>query len=179
MSEYTITIAVTTDVQLDDDAARDVAARWAAAAGLDLGMTSTARDEPWLRVSALSDTDAPAVDVAQHAGQVLAAELRTAGATVQAWQAVEVLSGDEAERRARRPAIPPLVSAAELAELAGLKSVQRIYQLESERGAGKRDDFPAPVVPGYWLRAEAEHWAANRRTKPGPAPQRDAFWKNH
>jgi transcriptional regulator with XRE-family HTH domain len=60
------------------------------------------------------------------------------------------------------------VNAAELAELAGV-TVQRIYQYESDRKAG-RGTFPAPALDGYWLRTVAEHWAKYRKTKPGPAP---------
>jgi hypothetical protein len=64
------------------------------------------------------------------------------------------------------------VNAAELAELAGLSSVQRIYQLEAERKAGKRSDFPAPALEGYWLRSVGEHWAKTRKRTPGPAPRK-------
>jgi hypothetical protein len=172
---YTATIAVTTDVHLDDEQARDVAARWATNSGFDLGMTSTSRDEPWLRVSGLVTADetgdvSPAQIVQAAAGN-LRVELSTVGASVATWEAVEVWSQAELERRARRPAIPPMVNAAELAELAGLTSVQRIYQLEAERKAGKRTDFPAPVLDGYWLRSVGEHWAATRKRRPGPAPR--------
>ena len=53
----------------------------------------------------------------------------------------------------------------------GTAAVQRIYDLESQRAAGKRDDFPAPALDGYWLRSVAEHWARTRRRSPGPAPK--------
>ena len=150
---------------------RDIAAHWAHQAGRDLGMTSTSRDEPWLRVSAIAiDTAEPAQLVAT-ATEDLVAELRRVGAAVVRWDQVEVLHEDEIERRRQQPPVPPMVTAAELATLAGLSSVQRIYQLESERRNGKREDFPAPVVDGYWLRSTAEHWAATRRRKPGPAPR--------
>lgn len=170
---YGLTLAVRTDVQITDDQALDVAARWAHQAGRELAMTSTSRDEPWLRVSAVATADDPA-DLDQlvtSATGDLVAELRRVGATVARWDQVELLHEDEIERRRQQPAIPPMVTAAELAALAGLTSVQRIYQLESDRRAGKRSDFPAPVLDGYWLRSTAEHWAATRRRKPGPAPK--------
>jgi predicted DNA-binding transcriptional regulator AlpA len=169
---YSVTLAVRTDVQLDDDTARDVAARWAAAANLDLGMTSTSRDEPWLRVSGLTAGWTAADDLAQHAGEQLRAALRDAGAVVREWEAVEVISEAEMRRRAQRPAIPPMVNAEQFAELTGLTR-QRIYQYLSDRRAGKRDDFPeqVPGVDGYWLRSVAEHWARTRRRQPGPAPR--------
>ncbi|MHA6626931.1 hypothetical protein ACU61A_15960 [Pseudonocardia sichuanensis] len=175
---YAVTLAVTTDIHLADEQARDVAARWAAAvakipgaAGFDLGMTSTSREDPWLRVSGLLHwTDNGLPDVALAAA-MLEQELATAGAQVTEWEAVEVWSPAELQRRSGRPTIPPMVNAGEFAELAGYKTRQAIYQLESDRAAGKRADFPAPVLDGYWLRSAAEHWARNRRRKPGPAPR--------
>lgn len=175
MNTYTVTIAVTTDIHLDDDQARDVAARWATNSGFDLGMTSTSRDEPWLRVSALVTAaqtgDVSPAQIVQSAEGNLRIELADVGASITTWETVEVWSQAELHRRGRRPAIPPMVNAAEFAELAGLSTRQRIYQLESERAAGKRDDFPTPVLDGYWLRSAAEHWAQTRRRKPGPAPR--------
>lgn len=174
MTTYTVTLAVTTDQHLDDDTARDVAARWAADAGFDLGMTSTSRDEPWLRVSAVVDTaDRAPAELGCDAGAALARAVLDAGAAVDRWETLEVLHEREVQRRARRPVLPPMVTAAELAGIAGVR-VQRIYQLESERAGGKRADFPAPMLDGYWLRSAAEHWASTRRRKPGPAPRTDA-----
>jgi hypothetical protein len=163
MSNYAVTLAVRTDVQLDDDAARRH----------DLGMTSTSRDEPWLRVSGVTAGRTAADDLAQHAGQQLRAALRDAGAIVHEWEAVEIISEAEMRRRAQRPTIPPMVDATAFADLAGLTR-QRIYQYESDRRAGKRDDFPAPALDGYWLRSVAEHWSSTRRRQPGPAPRRSA-----
>jgi hypothetical protein len=173
---YAITLAVTTDIHLTDEQARDIAARWAHNGGFDLGLTSTSRDEPWLRVSGLvkaSDEPDPAQIVQAAAGN-LRIELAAAGARVKTWEAIEVLSEAEVEQRARRLAIPPMVNAAEFAELAGYKTRQAIYQLESDRATGKRSGFPAPVLDGYWLRSAAEHWARTRRRKPGPAPRSSA-----
>jgi predicted DNA-binding transcriptional regulator AlpA len=169
---YSIALAVRTDVQLGDDAARDVAARWAAHGGFDLGMTSTSRDEPWLRVSGLvaAPADADPVQLVQSAVGQLRVELGEAGASVVEWETIEVIAEAEVLRRAQRPAIPPMVNPTEFAELAGLTR-QRIYQYEADRRAGKRDDFPAPVLDGYWLRSVAEHWANTRRRQPGPAPR--------
>lgn len=173
VSTQGVTLAVTTDIPLADEQARDVAARWAANGGLVLGMTSTVRDEPWLRVTA-GVRPGDAADPAQVIGTAirnLEAELRNVGARVAEWHAVELLSATEVERRLQRPTIPPMVNAEQFGELAGL-SRQRIGQYESDRAAGKRDDFPAPVLDGYWLRSMAEHWARTRKTKPGPAPRR-------
>lgn len=175
---FAINLSVRTDSQLTDEAARDVAARWAHGAGLQLGLTSTSRDEPWLRVSAVAagnlDSDTPtAAQLVQGTLTALGgleAQLAAAGARVATWEAVEVLSDAEVHRRLERPAIPPTVTAAEFAELAGVSST-RIHGLESERRAGKRDDFPAPILDGHWLRSAAEHWSATRRRKPGPAPR--------
>lgn len=170
---YAVTLAVTTDVHLTDEQSRDVAARWAADTGLELGMTSTSLDEPWLRVSGIAHRDPLTfVEGTRPAPAALVAVLATAGARVAQWHSIEVLSAREIERRSRNIGIPPLVNARELAELAGIRT-QRVYQLESERATGKRTDFPTPVVEGYWLRSAAEHWARNRKTKPGPEPKRD------
>ncbi|GAA0897779.1 hypothetical protein [Pseudonocardia zijingensis] len=170
---YSINLALRTDVQLDDDHARDVAARWAHNAGFDLGMTSTSRDEPWLRVSGL--VSAPAdLDPAQLVGTAvrnLQIELSEVGAVVREWEAIEIVSEAELRRRAQRPVIPPMVNAEQFGELTGLTR-QRIYQYLSDRRAGKRDNFPDQVIDGYWLRSTAEHWARTRRTNPGPAPRK-------
>jgi hypothetical protein len=137
-------------------------------------MTSTSLDEPWLRVSGLDRSNPHAM----HDGPAVAkANLVTAlagvGASVDQWQAVEIMAVEEVERRGRhRRAVPPMVSARKLAELAGI-TVQRIYQLDTERRSGKRDDFPAPAVDGYWLRAAADRWVRERRTRPGPRGKRD------
>jgi len=169
---YVVTLTVQLDRVIDDEVARDVAARWATNSGFDLGMTSTSLDEPWLRASAglqVAPTADPAQVVTSAVGN-LVVELRDAGHTVQAWRGVEVVSADEQARRGRARSMPDLVNPEQFAELTGLTR-QRIYQYLSDRRGGKRDDFPDQVIDGYWLRSAAEHWARTRRTKPGPAPR--------
>ena len=106
VSTFAVTIDIVTDIQLTDDQARDVAAGWAAAAGLDLGMTSTRGDQPWLRVSAVSARrgDSPAM-LARDSASALLSELSRVDATVAEWLAVEVLHEREIQRRGRRPEI--------------------------------------------------------------------------
>lgn len=98
------------------------------------------------------------------------------GYTVTAWDAVEALSYGEVERRLSAASIPPMVSAVEFAELCGV-SKQWIYDLESKRAAaakaGESLPFPTPIVPGWWIKAAAERFAATRKRKPGPAPRRE------
>ncbi len=192
MSTYAVNLTVTTTLHFTDEQARDVARRWigrcatsvhlagpeqppgpdGTRTALQLLLTSTSRDEPWLHVSAAftTDGDVRPDDLLTGAMRELTDALLDAGAAVATWETVELLSQAEVDRRLARPAIPPMVNAGELAELAGI-SVQRIYQLESERAAGRRGDFPAPALDGYWLRSTAEHWARTRRTRPGPAPK--------
>jgi hypothetical protein len=101
-----VTSRTRSDTDLDDDTARDVAARWAHGGGFDLGMTSTSRDEPWLRVSGLvtADEAADPAQIVQSASGNLRAELQTVGASVATWEAIEVWSAAEVERRTRRRA---------------------------------------------------------------------------
>jgi predicted DNA-binding transcriptional regulator AlpA len=169
---YVVTLTVQLDRVIDDEVARDVAARWATNSGFDLGMTSTSLDEPWLRASAGLQTTPTAdpVQVVTSAVGNLSIELREVGHKVEAWRAVEIISADEQARRGRTRGMPDLVNAEQFAELAGLTR-QRIYQYLSDRRAGKRADFPEQVLDGYWLRSTAEHWATNRKRKPGPDPR--------
>lgn len=92
------------------------------------------------------------------------------GYTLRAWESAEVLSEGETQRRIEAASIPRMVSATEFAELCGVTK-QRIYELEHERRKaaeqGKPHRFPTPVVPGYWLRSAAEHYARNRPRRPG------------
>jgi len=177
MSDYSVAVTFTTDVRLGDDQIHDAVQRACWDAGLELAMTSTGRDDPWLRIAARTQpvpdgtpdrSVNDAADVVSNMVAALGDALRDRGATITEWVAIEVVSEHEQMRRGRHRAIPPMVNAAELAELAGV-TVQRIYQYESDRKAG-RGTFPAPALDGYWLRAVAEHWAKYRKTKPGPAP---------
>lgn len=166
-----VTLTVGLALVIDDQVARDVAARWAARIRGDLGMTSTARDEGWLRVTAAVTTGAGGRGVADEAEAYLLDELHRVGHQVTAWHAVEVLTDDEHTRRARNRGMPRLVGAADFARLLGV-SRQRVYQLEAKRKAGERADFPAPVLDGHWLAAEAEHYVNRvRRTASGPVPR--------
>lgn len=102
--------------------------------------------------------------------------LAAAGFTVVAWDAIEALSDAEVDRRIEAASIPPMVNVKEFAALCGFTSHQRIYELDTERRkaaeAGQTHPFPTPVVPGWWIKAAAERYAATRKTKPGPAPRR-------
>lgn len=166
-TSYAVNLAVTTDRHLTDEQARDVAAEWAADLRFDVGLTSTSRDDPWLRVSAACPDYYGAANLGQSAAAVLIDRLGRRGVAVEHWHVVEVLDGAEVARRASRPAIPPLVDAAAFAELCEVDR-SRIYHLDKRRP----DSFPAPVLEGHWLRAEAEHYARTRPRKPGPVPGR-------
>ena len=174
MTTYVVSLTATLDRHLGEEQMLSAARDWAESAGFTLGMTSTSRDTPWLRVQGMATTASERPDVAQivqSATGNLAQVVRERGATVTAWHAVEVLDADEVRRRAERPTIPPVYSTSEFAHAADL-SRQRIHQYESDRKAGKRHDFPAAVLDGYWLQAEADHWIRTRKTKPGPAPRK-------
>ncbi|MEV1295793.1 hypothetical protein [Pseudonocardia sp. NPDC049635] len=173
MNHHTITLTVALDRPISDEQASDIATRWASTLAAELVMTSIARDEPWLRVSASASPDAVDVpSIASTAAAALIEEVTHAGHQVTDWHAIEVLTDDEQRRRAATRGIPPLTDAQAFADLLGVKR-QRIYQLLTERRGGKRDDFPLPVIEGYWLTSEAEHFARTRRTQPGP-PARSA-----
>lgn len=168
-----ITLTVLTDVHLTEPQAGAAAHAWAQNAGVALVMYSTDPDTPWLSVVGgiqTPDTADP-VQLLGAAVRGLVLELGAVGAGVARWLGVELVDVDELNRRrGTDDALPATVDAGEFGELAGLTR-QRIQQYESDRGAGKRADFPAPVLPGRWLRSDAALWAATRRTKPGPVPK--------
>jgi hypothetical protein len=171
MATYIVSLAVNLDRHVSDEQAVQVGRGWAEGAGLVLGMTSTSRDEPWLRVQGMrTDADVSAAELAQTAALALEEQARALGRTVVSWHAVEVLDEGEVRKRSERPVIPPVYTTEQFAEAAGLKR-QRIHQYLSDLRAGKRDDFPDQALPGLWLRSEADHWIRTRRTKPGPAPK--------
>lgn len=172
MNTHILTLGVGLDRPIDEQAARDVAARWAARCGLALGVTSTGLDEPRLRVSGMATGDEAPPRILDEAALELVERLDEHGHEIVAWHTLEILDAAEVERRAAALRMPDVVNAEHLAALAGITR-QRVYQLESERKAGRRADFPAPILEGYWLRTVAEHWASTRKTKPGPA-RRDA-----
>lgn len=172
MTTYIVNLTVGLTHVITDEQARDVVTRWADALQLDLPMTSIARDEPWLHVSAAVQLDTEADALGRNAAGQLRDELHRVGHQVERWHAIEVLTDEENTRRGALRGIPPLTDAQGFADLLGVKR-QRIYQLLAERRAGKRGDFPLPVIEGYWLTSEAAHHARTRRTKPGP-PARSA-----
>lgn len=179
MNEYNVTVTVTTDVRLDDAQLHDAITFTCVNADLEPAMISTDRDQPWVRISSITKPAPPEVrpgsantakDVIDNVVAALEDGLRDRGATIVSWDTIEVVALDEVERRGRNQQIPPMVTPAELAEMAGV-TVQRIYQYESDRRAGRGPgSFPAPAIDGYWLKSVAEHWVRHRKTKPGPAP---------
>lgn len=177
MNTYNISLRVRLDHTPAEEQAVAIARAWAAPANTTLAMTSASLDEPRIGIAGVViDDDLDAVAALEQSAHRLVAELASAGFTVTEWDALEVHSPAETERRLQAATIPPMVSALEFAELCGFRGRQRIYDLEHERQKaatqGEQHAFPAPVVPGYWLRSVAEHYAATRKRKPGPAPSR-------
>lgn len=164
---HVVVLAATVDHDLGEDGALDVARRWARLADVTPGMTAWDGDRLALRVSGMA-RDYPPLTPARVC-EALHRAAREAGAAVQTWDSVEVLAPHVVEQRLARRAIPPTVDAATFAALAGI-STSRLRHLAVQRRAGERADFPAELLPGHWLRTEAEHWARTRRTRPGPPP---------
>ena len=98
------------------------------------------------------------------------------GYAVQGWQALECLTPEERERRLSAASFPELVNSEGFAAIMGVTR-QRVHDLETERRAaaerGETHPFPAPVVPGWWVKAGAELYSRTRKRKPGPAPRRE------
>lgn len=139
--------------------------------------TAFARHHPDNRfgVAVRVDTIVDAVDAVQALAEAFTETLTAEGYQVVAWEAAEALSAAEVERRTAAAGMPELVSTAQVAELLGV-TTKRVEQLEGERkraaAEGQEHAFPVPVVPGWWVRAGVERYAANRR---GPGrPKRDA-----
>lgn len=170
MSTWNIRLTCRLKQPLDEDLAQHAGSHITRADGVTLGLVALADDGHRYTVALTADSDDSPGDLGRDAADTLDAALATVGATVDTWEAVEVLSPAEVERRTARLAIPEMVDAKRFAELCDVR-VQRIYELEAERKAGRRSDFPTPVVPGYWLATAAERFAATRSRKPGPVPK--------
>lgn len=166
MTSYGVSLDVTLDQPLDDDQLDHVAVSWAYLADLALAGQTRSPDSPRLVLDGLLTLGEDVVPsrLATLATKALRDVLAGLDRRVVAWHAIEVLDETRIRDRAR-PVLPPLVDADQLATLCGVTR-SRVYQWASERPAG----FPAPVVPGYWLAAEAQYWAVVRPTKPGPRP---------
>ena len=167
MNAWNLTVAATLDrapSQLD-------AKRLGAVAGA--GLLSTMVHDTKFAVSALLDGPDPVLTL-----RGLSERLRTAfaelGYEFQRWEALECLSVEESEQRLAAASLPEMVNTERFAEICGV-SRQRISELETERRAAAREGrthaFPAPLVPGWWVKTAAEHYAQNRKRKPGPAPR--------
>lgn len=172
MTMYSVTLRGRLDRVPGDEVGPAVGRRWAEQGGAMLASTTYGIDAHRFGVvGAVRDVDDPIGLVAEQAG-VLVDVLAGFGLTMQSWEMAEVADEAEINRRLNTPSIPPMVSAAELAALCGV-STQRIYELDGDRRKaeeqGGRHAFPAPVVPGYWLKTMAETYAATRKRKPGPA----------
>lgn len=170
---HVITIAVRLDRPMHDDAALPLARAWAADSDLVGGMCSHGPDGTY-SVSGMTPAPEAADPVLPgrlaRAASLLAAVLAGHGYRILGWDSVELLSEDAVNKRLRAAAMPDVVNADQFAELLDVTR-QRVYQLEADRKAGRREDFPRPVLDGYWLRSMAERYAATRRTAPGPAPK--------
>lgn len=137
-------------------------------------LLSVAVHDDRFSITATSAAEDP-VDALSAARYAFVELLADAGHTVTAWEAAEILSAAETERRISAASMPPMISAKQFAELCGFSSHQRIYELETERRKaaerGEPHPFPTPIVPGWWILAAAERFAATRKRKPGPAPR--------
>lgn len=173
MSTYNITMHARLSHAPGDDVAILIGRRWAATVAAQLLGTTVRSGEPRIGVAAAFDTHAPTTHLPRLVS-ALVEVLASFGLTVTRWDSVELVDGVEAQRRLTAAAVPPLVSAAQLAEMCGV-SAQRIYELEGERRrADGPHPFPAPVVHGYWLESMARTYAATRKRKPGPAKRVEA-----
>lgn len=136
-----------------------------------------------LGITAGPETDTPAatltghIDIDEPTDVIYATcaqfdhALASHGYTVTSWAACEVMSLAERDRRLAAVSLPKLVDAEQAADILGIAK-SGVYRLEKQRAAGERGDgWPAPYVPGYWARAQVEHYARTRRTQPGPAPE--------
>lgn len=127
-------------------------------------------------VTLVADTDDP-VAVLTQLRATLAQVLAERGHELVAWQSFEALTPMETDKRLDTATIPEMVNTEAFAALCGV-SRQRISELETNRRAAETDGqpyaFPRPVVPGWWLRTAAEHYARTRKTKRGPTSRRDS-----
>ncbi|MDQ0376637.1 hypothetical protein [Amycolatopsis thermophila] len=171
MEPWSITLSATLNRPVPREQAFALGRRIAADSLLSVGVHETG-DVAAFNILMTSATPDP-IDALVEARRAFVEQLAASGYTVTGWDAAEVLSEAESERRLANLSIPPMVSAAEFAELCEVTD-KWIYKLEKERqraaGEGRPHPFPRPVVTGYWLRSAAEHFAENRKRKPGPAP---------
>jgi predicted DNA-binding transcriptional regulator AlpA len=160
------------------DAAMTLSRAWAADSQLIGGMCSYDQDGAYLvQGQVLIDDDDEVTPTAlpsrlTRAANCLVGVLAGHGYRVTGWDQVELTSDEVVAQRLHAVAMPDVVSVAEFAEKLGVTR-QRVYQLESDRKAGRDNTgFPRPVLDGYWLRSQVETYRINRKTKPGPAPAR-------
>lgn len=121
-----------------------------------------------------TDVDVPPWTASDDLADAVLDATTMSGYRIESWEALEMLSPAEASRRLEAAALPPMVSTAEFAQMCGV-STQRMYELETARkkaaAVGKSHELPSPVVPGWYLKAAAERYAATRKRKPGPSPR--------
>lgn len=174
MTGHSITLRVTLDRPPTEEEAYSAALKWADPTWLTY--VHSASGEAWLSVTAAVAASAASaehgvVNLMESACHELRHVLAQHGLKITGWDLVSAQSAAETDRRLLGVRVPPMVSAVELADLCGVTPA-RIYELEGERRKaaerGERHALPAPVVPGYWLRTVAEHYAATRKRKPGP-----------
>lgn len=180
MTTYNVTVAATLDREPSE---ADAARVGKLVAGEELLMVSV----HGRRISVAMSTEGLALDrglgphqvptaILERAWSNLLTEAANAGYSAEQPEALEILSQAETDRRLQTASLPPMVSTAQLAEMCGV-TTQRIYELETARkkaaAAGELHELPAPVVPGWYLKAAAERYAATRKRKPGPAPRID------
>lgn len=174
MNTYTITLRVQLDRAPSEGAAITIGRRWAERADTTLLGTTYSLDEPRIGVVGAFEIVDSVDRIIADLMAALVIVLDQHGHHVHGWDVIDLRTEAEARRQLDSAAVPPMVSAAELSELCGVTPA-RIYELESERkkaeSRGERHAFPAPVVPGYWLKTMAETYAATRKRKPGPAPR--------
>lgn len=173
-SPHVITLAVRLDRPVPETRALPLAQEWAEAAALDGGMASYGSEVPTLRVQGmvrpedvLPEEDRDPLSWPQllaNTAQRLTTVLAKAGFRIVAWDAAEVLSEAEVNKRLEAMSFPDVVNASEFARMLDVVR-QRVYQLEADRKAGRdKTGFPRPAIDGYWLRTMAETYAKKRAT---------------
>jgi hypothetical protein len=160
MPWYAITLQVDAEHAPNDEAVAALQAELSGDHGTVIGEPDQTRWSATVTIEVRNASEAAAIAVA-----LVRSASGQAGMPWGDVAALEVLTEAEHERRLALPAVPPLVGAAEAADLLGV-SRQRVHQLHTGNPR-----FPAPVVEvrrgPLWLRSSIEEFDQSWSRKPG------------
>lgn len=159
-TDWTVTVDMDVDTDLTPEHLEDLTDEL-----LDVGGAVSGHERRVSAIVTVSQDSGRAIDAASAGRLTVAGALEQVGVAVVADVAVEAMTAAEAAMRLQVPTIPPLMGAAEVADLLGV-SRQRVHQL-----AASHSRFPKPVVQvrmgPLWAAVSIEAFAGTWERRPG------------